>query len=736
MPHDDADSFLLLIKNKTYRFFRRGGLLFFPCLLCPALTLASATSKQSSIDYLLTLSLDELTKVEISLATGSPKSIRTAPAVASVITAKQIEEMGAATLDEALETVPGLHVIPSNFNRLNSSFSIRGISTAETPQVLVLLDNIPITLGIEGNKPNTFNMSTANIARIEVVRGPGSALYGADAFAGTINIITKDALEINGAKVGARADSFGATDTWLQYGGQHNGWDVAMSFDFLRSDGDNDRMVDTDQQTALDTAMGTTVSFAPGHLETDDQILDAHLGLAKNNWTFRLWNWSQLNGGEGAGGGQALDPTGREKQTLLLSDLIYRKEGLVPDLDLAFGLNYKYAKQDSLLRIFPPGALLPIGADGNINFANPVGVTSFPDGFIGNPGGTENHYAITMNTSFHGLAEHILQVGTGFQYIAMEAFEKKNFGPGVLDGSHFKPVQDGAFTDVTGTPYIFVPDVTRELWHVLLQDEWGFARDWELTAGLRYDRYSDFGGTFNPRLALVWTARADLTAKLLYGSAFRPPSFKENYYINNPLSLGNPNLTPETIDTLELAFEYKPSARLLTKCNLFAYEINDLIDFVADPGQTSKTAQNAKDQQGRGFEIEADWLLADSLRLRSNFAYQRSEDKSTGAIVPDVPEMQFYANLHWKFLPAWSLDTQYFWIGKRHRASDDMREGIKDNDIVNLTVRRKAIARHWDVALAVRNLFNEDVREPSRSSIPNDYPMQGRNIWAEARYVF
>ena len=77
--------------------------------------------------------------------------------------------------------------------------------------------------------------------------------------------------------------------------------------------------------------------------------------------------------------------------------------------------------------------------------------------------------------------------------------------------------------------------------------------DWYLTAGVRHDQYSDFGGTTNPRLALVWDTAYNLTSKLLYGQAFRPPSFSELYNINNPVGQGNPNLKPETNQSVELA---------------------------------------------------------------------------------------------------------------------------------------------------------------------------------------
>ena len=92
------------------------------------------------------------------------------------------------------------------------------------------------------------------------------------------------------------------------------------------------------------------------------------------------------------------------------------------------------------------------------------------------------------------------------------------------------------------TSSTFLPTKDRKDAFFFVQDQWQFAKDWALTGGVRYDRYSDFGETVNPRAALVWEPRYDLTTKLMYGSAFRAPSFGEQYNLNNPAALGNPNL--------------------------------------------------------------------------------------------------------------------------------------------------------------------------------------------------
>ena len=145
---------------------------------------------------------------EITLATGTSTPIRTAPAVASVITAADIERRGATTLDEALEAVPGLHIVPSGLDRLSTIYSIRGIHTRLNPQVLLLVNGIPYNSPYNGTRWPLFRMPVAMISRIEVVRGPGSAVHGADAFAGTINVITKDGQEVDGTKTGLRYGSF------------------------------------------------------------------------------------------------------------------------------------------------------------------------------------------------------------------------------------------------------------------------------------------------------------------------------------------------------------------------------------------------------------------------------------------------------------------------------------------------------------------------------------------------
>jgi outer membrane receptor for ferrienterochelin and colicins len=669
----------------------------------------------------------------LTTATGSQLPVHKAPAVASIVTAEDIEKIGATTLDEILETVPGIHVGPSAESGYRTNYHIRGIYTGLNQQVLLLINGIPLNTVYLGTRQVTFRMPTANISRVEIIRGPGSAVHGADAFAGTINVITKDAHELQNVQTGFRAGSFQSYDAWLQGGSIWKGWELAASLEYAESEGDKDRIIAADQQTTFDRLFGTSASLAPGAMDTHYKYLDASLSLRRGNWNLRQRFWTNLNqsGPYWAGVTDTLSTGNELDDTSYLADLRCDKAAVAPDWELSGGIYYLNQKSDSRLVLFPPGATVLVGSDGNLFTGS--NVVAFPDGVIGAPERTEQTVAGDASAIYTGIRDHRLRLGAGAKHMELEARSSANFGPGVIDGT--QPVVDGTLTDVTGTSYAYVPDKSRQLLFLFGQDEWSLARRWTLTAGLRYDHYSDFGGTLNPRLALVWETRYDLTTKLLYGRAFRPPTFQELYVQNNPATIGNANLDPESIQSLELAFDYQPLPRLRTIVNLFAYQADDLIEFVADPAG-GKTAQNARDQEGYGFEFEMDWQIVDTLQLRANCALQNSEDRATDFDVANTPQWQFYINPHWEFHRNWSLDAQWKWVGDRRRAVGDTRSDVPDYSLVGLTLRRRNIAKHWDLALAGRNLLDEDLREPTRTAIPGDYPMPGRSFFAEARLHF
>ena len=300
------------------------------------------------------------------------------------------------------------------------------------------------------------------------------------------------------------------------------------------------------------------------------------------------------------------------------------------------------------------------------------------------------------------------------------------------------PVPLGNLVDVTDIA-AFVREEDRAIAYAFIQDEWNFVRDWTLTAGLRLDDYSDFGTTLNPRLALVWQTSYALTTKLLYGRAFRAPSFQELFAVNNPANIGNASLDPETIDTVELGLDWDAGRGLRAAINVFYYRMDDIIRFAPDPAPaTSSTAQNTGRQTGYGLEAELAWQASRRLRVSGNYAYQHSTDDAADDDVGFAPSHLAYLRTDWAMAPQWTLSGQATGVFDRKRAPGDLRQKIDDYVTVDLTVRGQELFNDgWGVRISARNLFNSDIREPSGSAlIPNDLPMAGRNVFFEISKAF
>ena len=651
----------------------------------------------------------------VSIATGSQQPLSRAPAVATVITAEDIAAIGAANLDEVLETVPGLHVSRASI-RYMPMYVIRGIGGGNqtNPQVLMLQNGIPMTTMYNGDRGSAWvGLPVENIARIEIIRGPGSALYGADAYAGVINIITKTAADTPGTAVGIRGGSFNTWDTWVQHGGKWGAADVAAYVRIGSTDGVKE-VISADAQTRNDKLFGTRASLAPGPVNTGYDAVDASLNLTYDKWRLRAGYKLRDDLQTGAGISSSLDPNSMGRAENVTGDLSWN--------DLQFAQDWSVGATASMLYYtftYPTNVqLLPPGAR--------VGATSFPDGLIGGPNQWEKQFRLSGNATYSGFAGHSLRLGLGHDDLDLYRTRTiKNYTLSVTGA----PINPGPVLDYTGIQPHILPH-EREVNYFYAQDEWDLAKDWSLTAGVRHDSYSDFGGTTNPRLALVWEASLDLTAKLLYGQAFRAPSFNEQYGIN-PVANGNPNLKPETIRTLEAAFSWQARRDTLLNLSLFHYDMQDGISLVGTAYANTGT------QHGNGMELETVWDASRTLRLTGNYAYQKSIDEATGQDAGYAPHHHLYVRADWSIVGSWLLGGQVNWVAGRKRTVGDMRPDVPDYTTLDLTARSKRSKSQWEYALSVRNLFDADVREPSLApgvAIPNDLPMAPRSLWLQMIY--
>ncbi len=660
-------------------------------------------------------------KATVSIATGSQQTLRRAPAVTTVITAEDIATMGATDLDQVLETVPGIHV-SRNAIAYAPVYIIRGIGSGPSnPQVLMLQNGIPLTTMYTGDAGNSRGITPVeNIARIEIIRGPGSALYGADAYSGVINIITKTSGDVQGTQAGLRVGSFDTRSAWILHGGSLGDVDMAAFLRVGTSDGFK-RIIEADAQTLNDQRFGTSVSLAPGAVSTGYNAIDGSINLGYGKWRMRAGYVLRDKLGTGAGVSSALDPAGIVKSERIHSDLSWADPQFSKGWGVGFTASFMYYSETAPngFVLLPPGFTLPTGI--------------FPEGMIGGPNRWERQIRMSSFATYSGIANHNLRFGLGHDDLNMyKTTTFKNF----LLSPAGVPIPTGPVIDYSDIQPHILPQ-RRRVDYLYAQDEWHFAPDWTLTAGVRHDSYSDFGGTTNPRAALVWDAALDVTVKFLYGRAFRAPAFNEQYGIN-PVANGNPKLRPELINTLETAVSWQANRNTQVNMNLFKYEMKDIIRAVPNAvAGTGSTYDNVGSQHGHGLELELVWDAAPSLRLSGNFAYQRSTDDATGKDAGYAPHWQLYTRADWRFASGWILSPQVNWVADRQRAANDARAPIPDYKTVDLTLRTSGGKGQWDFSASIRNMFDADVREPSLApglTIPNDLPMAPRAFYLQAVY--
>lgn len=668
---------------------------------------------------------DELTMVygdadSVSIATGNLQSLRRAPAVASVVTAADIAAMGATDLDHVLETVAGLHISRSP-NSYTPLYIMRGVFSQYAPQVLVLQNGVPVTTLYIGNKGNVWgSFPVEHISRIEIIRGPGSALYGSDAFSGVINIITKGPAEAAGTEVGARLGSFQSRDAWVQHGGKVGPIEVAAFLRTGTTDGQR-RVIEADAQTRNDTLLGTRASLAPGSVNVGGDAVDVNLEATYGQWRARFGYKLRDKQGSGAGIASALDPVGTGRSERINTSLAWANPQFTRDWGLGVSVSTQsYVQELDGYMLLPPGTRFPTGL--------------FPNGMIGAPETWERSTRLTGYADYSGLAGHHMRFGIGHDELDLyRTQERRNFTY-TLNGT---PVPLPALADFSQSNPFMRPHL-RRIDYLYAQDEWRMATDWTLTAGVRHDRYSDFGSTTNPRMALVWDASFDLTAKLLYGRAFRAPSFNEAYSLANPVARGNANLKPETSRTLEASFSWQAQADAQVNLTLYRYAMGNIIRLVPNAvAGTGSTFANTGSQVGHGMELEGNWNVNRELRLVGNYAWQRSVDKATDTDAGYAPHHHVFARADWQFASGYTLAPQLNWVADRKRAAGDLRKPIADYHTVDLTLSTRRGKNQWNFSAALRNVFDADAREPTLApglALPFDLPLAGRAFSIQASY--
>ena len=408
----------------------------------------------------------------ITLATGYTRPLFDAPANATIVSRDQIERLGANNLAELLQTVSAYYL--SSNDAYSTAITVRGI----TSRVLILVDGVPLYQGFVDATFSLRDVLLYNVERVEITRGPGSALYGADAVAGIVNLITRTDSANAPRELGAVGGNLDTGGGWGLYRASVGAADLRLYGAYVNGDY-TDRILEADAQTALDRRFHTHDSLAPGPINDAHQLVDTRAELSLGSWTARVSYRDEFHGGDGVGLAFALDPAGRIGSGITSVELVHHSAPS-PNWTLSGYLAYIDVTQDSNVTGYPAGAF---------GGAFPTGVRQILDVH-------ETRVRGEVSGTYAGWSrQKLLLSAGGFTNSFNVDSDIRNYtvrAGRVLPTGVFAP-----FGGVGDTPLI--GDTSDVVLYGVAQDEWTIARDWTFTAGARMDHYSDFGAQWTPR---------------------------------------------------------------------------------------------------------------------------------------------------------------------------------------------------------------------------------------------
>jgi len=273
-------------------------------------------------------------------------------------------------------------------------------------------------------------------------------------------------------------------------------------------------------------------------------------------------------------------------------------------------------------------------------------------------------------------------------------------------------------------------------WGLYLQEEFTPLDKLTFIAGVRHDEYDTFGGTTNPRLALIWHVLQETTLKLLYGKAFRAPNVYELYYHDGGYSQKAAlELNPETIDTYEVVVEQRIDRQLYATVSGFFYQMDDLIDQYLDPADDLLVFKNLDQATAQGVEMALAGQWESGWRSRLSYSYVNSEDDATGETLVDSPK--HLAKLH--IIAPVIAETLFaglevLYDSKARTLAGDYAD---DYTLTNLTLTYVNRARALELAASIYNLFETGYAFPGFGEhLKDTIEQDGRTFRVKLTYRF
>ena len=597
----------------------------------------------------------------------------------------EIKNYGWLKLSDIVRSVRGF----SSTNDRNYEFlSARGFGLPSdyTSRILLLIDGLRTNDSVfqQVAAGGDFPLDIDLIDRVEIIRGPGSALYGSSAFFGVVNVITKKGGQLQGGEIAFGGGSFDTKfgrvsvgkkfDNGLEIllsgsGFNRNGQEAlffpAFANDPALNNGINDQGNDENWKSFYSTVQYCDFSFQAGFGKRVKNVATGIFGTVFN------------------------DPTTVSTDVRQFFDLQYQR-ALSDDSQISARVfQQRYDYWQNYIFDIPPLTLNLDTVDnqwrgGEIRFVTKIA------------------------------KRHRLTLGT--EYIDYFQEDQANIDV------------DPAFT------YFDTKQKNRTL-GLYVQDEFAATDQFIINVGVRYDRNYGRRNSTNPRLGLIYNPTANTAFKFLYGTAFRVANGYESYY-ESITTKTNPALAPEKIRTFELAVEHSISKHLRAVISAYRYQITGLITQALDPNDGLLSFQDAGKVNANGLDLElqAKWS---HLEGRASYSFQRTRDNDSGKVLPNSPKHMAKLNLTAPLFNdklAIGFEAQY--VGASDNAHGDRVPGYA---LGNLTFT----GRHWikglELSAGVYNATDKRYGDPASNdydAVVSAVPQEGRSYRAKVVYRF
>ncbi|MCP5004419.1 MAG: TonB-dependent receptor [Planctomycetes bacterium] len=639
-----------------------------------------------------------------------PQTVSKSPAIMSVVTARQIKQMGFRTLTDVLKTVPGFDISMDRTGE--KEISARGFLAINSEKVKVMIDGHSINDPLSGGASNNFSdLVVENAKRIEIIRGPGSALHGQNAFHAVVNVITKDTEDIDGFQWTLSGGSFDTQNYNMLFGKEIGEIKISGFFDYFDTEGFS-------EMVEQDFLFPNSFSKSPGRSQNEKEKTDLNLKIGYGNLEIK-GKYMKKRREAYIGIAEALNDKTELKDTYLFGELSYMYQ-LGEKIKILPRVYYDQYNYDPFFEQRPSGYTITVPP--------PIGPFNivYPNGLGGQLRLKERTIGFENQINYHVFDGNELTLGVQYEWIHQHDIKSSfNFVPNTIP-----PQGHTSLVDYTDT-LPFTRRVTRQIWSLYLQDEWNITDDIDLTVGVRHDHFTRFGGTTNPRVGLVWRFMEDAHMKLLFATAYRAPNFNELFLTNNTVVTGDPSLDPEKINTFEVGLGYSFTKHIRGNINYFYNRMRDTI--VVKNGKY----QNSGGVRIMGVEVELKAEFGNNNYAYANYTFQNSEETRSRNRTPNVPihKANFGANIELtKYVNA---NLHAFISGPRPRENGDTRADLPSHTVVDMTLIGENFMDNVEIRGSVLNLFDKGYDDPSPiNTVPTDYPQSERSINVELRVSF